>query len=445
MEPEINFKPTLKQDKVFEMFNDEKTTEIVYGGSLRSGKTHLLAALMCLKCLEYPGIRVAVGRNVIAKIKSSILVNIIEVLDGWKLKNGTHYKYNSTSGEITFSTGSKILFVALAYRPSDPNYITLGGEQFTFGVIDEATEVEEKGKSIFQTRIGRYKNAEYKIKPILIMTCNPSKSSFIYRDFYKPWKEGRLEDHQQFIQALPEDNTYNSPGYLENLRKTLSLTERRRLLDGEWELEDSPNSLFKSTDVALMYDSSIILDQDTTMRISADIAFTSDKCILIVWSGLTVKKIVSIPQGSTVIDTIKRLAEEYGVKPNNVCWDADGVGKYIKQYFPSGTEIHNGAKTIANHGYSNLKTELYFKLSELVAAGKVKIEDHSFSKDIDEELAVIKHKPKENMTNKIELISKGQMKRELGHSPDISDALAYGMVFQLKAPLTASSFDFIGF
>lgn len=443
---QIPFKPFPQQDLVFELFKDDTTTEIVYGGSLRSGKTYLLAALLAIKCLDHPGIRVGLGRNSLKVLKDTFMVTMLEVLGNFNLKPGLHYNYNRHAGILKFATGSEILLVELAYLPSDPLYTRLGGQLFTFGVIDEATEVDEKGKMIFQTRIGRWKNAEFDIKPMLIMTCNPSKSSFIYREFYKPWTEDKLKKHQHFVQAFAEDNIYEDKGYIKNLERTLSLAEKKRLLHGEWETVTEPNALFKPEDVALMYDHSVIIDNSTTMRISADIAFTSDKCIIIVWSGLTVKKILSIPQGDNVTDTIKSLAEEYQVKPSNICWDADGVGKYVKQYFPSGYEIHNNAKTIQNHGYSNLKTELYFKLSEYVEAGKIKIEDTSFSKDIDEELAIIKHKPKENMTNKIELVSKALMKRELGHSPDISDALAYGMIFHLKKrTMTASDFDFVGF
>ena len=34
MATEINFAPTTKQARIFELFDDEVTTEVVYGGSL---------------------------------------------------------------------------------------------------------------------------------------------------------------------------------------------------------------------------------------------------------------------------------------------------------------------------------------------------------------------------------------------------------------------------
>lgn len=446
MPVEINFRPTTKQKYIFDLFDNEETTEIIWGGSVGGGKSYALAALMVMKCLQYEGIRIGLARNNLTTLKKTTVVSIFEVLSDWGL-NSDHYNYNSQSGIIKFFNGSEIVLVELQYIPSDSQYARLGGQLLTFGVIDEAQECDERGKQIFQTRLGRWKNDKLGVKPVLICTCNPSKSSFLYRDYYLPWKEGTLKPYQSFIQVLPSDNPYLPDNYIENLRNTLSLNERRRLLNGEWEIDNEPDSLFDFNTIQLMYDTSIKLDSDVTMRLSADIAFTSDKCIFIVWEGLTVKKIVEYDKmnDETVVDKIKELAKEYNVRTDNISFDADGVGKYIKQYLPSAKEIHNNGKPIKNEGYKNLKAELYFKLSEYGKEGKLKIEDTKYRKELEEELSVIKHKPRESM-NKIELITKSEMKRLLGRSPDISDALAYGMVFYLKnTTMKASDFVFINF
>ena len=399
-----------------------------------------------MKCLQHGGIRIGLARNNITTLKKTTVVSIMEVLTNWGLTS-EHYKYNSQSGIITFFNGSEIVLVELDWVPSDPQYTRLGGLLFTFGVIDEAGEIDERGKQIFQSRLGRWKNDEFGIKPFLLMTCNPSKN-FLYREFYIPFKEGKLKDYQAFIQALPTDNPHITKGYLENLENTLSLNERRRLLRGDWELSDDPTSLFKYESLQNAYDLSIELSEDTTPRMSCDIAFTSDKCVFVIWKGLTVTKIVTYNKDSdnNIVDKIKELAKEHSITTPNISWDADGVGKFIKQMLPSGREVHNGGKTIQNDGYKNLKAELFFKLSELIDSGMVKIATDDFRKEIEEESAVIKHKDRSSMENKIELISKAEMKRDLGRSPDIMDALAYGMIFHLKSnTMKASDFTFINF
>ena len=440
----IFFKPSPKQEEIFDLFEDDETTEVVYGGSLASGKTYLLASLLIMKCLQYDGIRVGLGRETLSDLKGKTLTSFFECLNDWELIRNTHYTYNGTTGVFTFENGSEIILIELSYYPSDPEYSRIGGLLLTFAAIDEASGVNVDGKQMLQSRLGRWKNDNYNIKPILLMTCNPSRN-FIYREFYIPFRDGTLKDHQKFVQALPSDNPYLPKGYIENLERTLSIDKRKRLLLGLWEFGDDDTNLFKEADIELMYDTSIILSDDRTMRLSSDIAFTTDKCVFVVWCGLNVTNIITFNKvtDGTVVDKIKEICLKYKIKTNNVSFDADGVGKYISQYLPSAREIHNGGKTLKNHGYRNLKTELYFKLSDMVASGDIKISTDKYKKEISEELSVIKEKVKDDI-NKIEINSKGDMKRVLGRSPDYADALAYGMIFQLRGNTMTSS-DFITF
>ena len=443
----INFKPTEKQHNIFKYFDDNETNEVVYGGSLSSGKSYILCALMVMKCIQYQSIRIGLAREHLTNLKKTTIVSLFEVLGDWGLEADNHYKYNSQSGEITFFNDSKIILCELAYNPSDPNYTRLGGLLLTFGCIDEAGEINEKGKEIFQTRLGRWKNDELAVKPFLLMTCNPSKN-FLYREFYLPNKEGTIKDYQKFIQALPTDNPYVSKDYLENLERTLTPNEKRRLLRGDWEVFDDSEALFTYTDINYLFQYNSLDEDDKQMRLSCDIAFTSDECVFIVWEGKSVQKIIKKDKldRTTIVDTIKKICSEFKIRYDMISYDADGVGLYLREYFSSGKEIHNGGKPIKDVGYKNLKTELYFKLSEYSKSGILKIKDEMFKSEIYDQLSVIKHKPRQSMDNKIELISKSEMINVLGHSPDIADALAYGMIFHLKSnTMTSDDFVFINF
>lgn len=442
----INFKPTEKQHNIFKYFDDKITTEVLYGGSLSSGKSYVMCALIVMKCLQHSDIRVGLAREHLTNLKKTTVVSLFEVLTDWSLKPEEHYKYNSQSGEITFFNNSKIVLCELAYNPSDPNYTRLGGLLLTFGCIDEAGEINEKGKEIFQTRLGRWRNRESGLKPFLLMTCNPAKN-FLYREFYLPHKEGNIKDYQRFIQALPKDNPYITDEYMANLEKTLSFNEKRRLLNGDWEVFDDTEALFTYTDINYMFQYNS-LDEDKQMRLSADIAFTSDECIFIVWEGKEVKKIIKKDKMDkmNVVDTIKKVCNDFKIRFDMISFDADGVGLYLREYFPSAKEIHNGGRPIKDMGYKNLKTELYFKLSEFSKTGILKIKDEMYKSEIYDQLSVIKHKPRQSMEKGIELISKSDMVSVLGHSPDIADALAYGMIFHLKnTTMSVDDFVFINF
>jgi hypothetical protein len=426
----INFKPTKKQHEVFELFEDDKTTEILFGGGVGAAKTYLMGSLITIKCLQYEGIRVGLCRNELTTLKKTTVVTLLsEVFPNFGLLKDEHYRYNPIEGKITFYNGSEIVFQELRHIPSDPNYTRLGGLLLTFAVIDEAGETEVKGKEILQSRIGRWRNESYKLKPLLIMTCNPSRN-FLYEEFYLANKEKTMPYYRKFVNATGLDNPYLSEAYLENLRRTLSPSEVSRLLLGNWESQDDPDNLVSSDDIYEMYDYSINLNTDTTRYISADIAFKQDGCILIVWEGNDVIDIIKVGKDEIVLDKIKETAQQYEVQTRNISYDSDGVGQFIKQYLRTARPIINNGKVLKGENYINLKSQLYYKLGELIRDGKIKIKTNKFKKEIEGELLSIKRKTRGHSESKMEINSKTDQKKILGHSPDYSDALAYKMIFE---------------
>src|ERR1017187_6768007 len=111
MATEINFAPSRPQSKLFDYFDDDTTTEIIFGSGVGCGKSFAICALMIMKCLQYPEIRIVLARNELTVLKRTTVVSLFEVLNNWNLKPDEHYNYNSTSGEITFFNKSKIILV----------------------------------------------------------------------------------------------------------------------------------------------------------------------------------------------------------------------------------------------------------------------------------------------------------------------------------------------
>ena len=427
----INFEPTTKQDQVFSLFDDIDTTEILFGGGVGSSKTYLISALATIKCLQYEGIRVGLCRNELTTLKKTTVVTLLsEVFPAFGLNRDEHYNYNQIEGKIRFFNGSEIVFQELRYIPSDPDYTRLGGLLLTFCIIDEAGETNSKAKEIIQSRIGRWKNLQHEIKPLLIMTCNPSRN-FLYEDFYLLHKENKLPDYRKFVNAKASDNPYLPEAYITNLRRTLSPSEVSRLLEGNWEAEDDPNNLVTTDDILQMYDLSINQNTDTTRYISADIAFKQDGCILFVWEGNDVIDIIKVGKEEIVLDKIKETAIKYQVQTRNICYDSDGVGQYIAQYLKTARPIINNGKVLKGENYINLKTQLYYKLSELIRDGKIKIRTDKYKKELESELLAVKRKERLTTVSKMEINSKAEQKQLLGNrSPDYSDAMCYKMIFE---------------
>ena len=51
---EITLIPNKKQFEALEYLNDDKTSEILYGGSAAGGKSYIGCAWIIINCLRYP-------------------------------------------------------------------------------------------------------------------------------------------------------------------------------------------------------------------------------------------------------------------------------------------------------------------------------------------------------------------------------------------------------
>jgi len=422
------FKPSKKQYTFLESFDNHELEEVLYGGAAGGGKSYVLWALMIIKAQEFPEIRIGLGRHTLTEIKKNTLTTFYEVAKNLGLEQ-SDYKYNSIDGKITFQNGSEIIFFELRYLPSDPNYDRFGGALLTFGCIEEAGGVEQKGKTIFQSRLGRWKNDEYSIKGILFMTCNPSMN-FLYADFYRPWQEGDLEPFRKYIPALLTDNPFRPKNYEKSLGLILDPISKARLLKGEWDFDGDKTRLLKYDEVLDIYNHKGY-KSSSDYYISADIAFSGDKCIIILWDGLHVLEIHHY-KGDEPEKEIIKLRDKYNVSPKQIVYDADGVGKYLKAKLRNAYDFINNGKPINGENYDNIKSQVYFKLAEMIGGGFVKCHDLTLKDDLIQEVYEIRSQPLETIDGKLKLVKKKEVSKAIGRSPDISDALAYRMVFEIK-------------
>lgn len=417
----VDITPTLKQHELFERFNDTTTTEILFGGSAGGGKSYGLCLLMILKCLEFPGIRVGLARNQLTILKKTTLVSFQEVVDSLNIKS--LIKINQMDGIVKFTNGSEIIFIELSARPGDPLYTRLGGQLLTWAGIDELAETDEKGYNILKSRVGRWRNQETGIKPLIVSTTNPAKN-WVQRYFYQPWADSKLKPHQTFIPSLVTDNPHLPAAYIQSL-ETLPFRERERLLRGNWNYEQTEADLISFEQANLCFNTAAKIEEGATRWISADIAYQSDKCVVILWADLIVERVIVVGKDEVVEDVIIELARELKIPMQRVTYDADGVGLHLKQKLRGAQPINNGGRPLKGEGYFHLKDQLLYKLAEQINLGQVTIRDSRWQTEIVEELQILRHYP--HAGTKLRTLPKEQVKRILGHSPDFVDALAYRM------------------
>jgi hypothetical protein len=428
---EINIDLTKKQSQAWKLLMDNITNEVLYGGSAGAGKSWLGCLWITTLCLKYNGIRCLIGRTVLTQLKMTTLNTLFETLQSMGLKSGEHYVYNGQSNVITFTNKSEIVLKDLQYQPSDPNFDSLGGLELTAVFVDEAAQISQLAYNILKSRI-RFKLNEYKLIPKMLMTCNPGQV-WLKKVFYLPYIQDSLEPNKAFVPALPMDNPHLPASYIEML-KSLPSAQRKRLLEGDWNYMDESDNLFDFDSISNSMFSNVPQGTDKKY-ISVDVArFGSDRSVAVVWNGLVVLEVLIYTKLSTVelSSEIRELIAKYGVHPTNVIVDSDGVGGGVADQI-KGTNFVNNARPLHDQNFSNLKSQCYVKLSELFKEGKISLNimDPSLVDELTQELLAVKLKDVDR-DNKVQVQSKEDMKKILGKSPDLSDALMMRMYYEIK-------------
>jgi phage terminase large subunit len=338
-----------------------------------------------------------------------------------------HYVINGQTNVITFYNKSEILLVDLFFYPSDPNFDDLGSLEITDWFCDEASQVSKKAIDIVRSRV-RYKLNEFGLPPKGLMTCNPSKG-WLYNEFYSPWKQGVLPDMYAFIQSKVTDNPHLPPSYQETLAR-LPDVDRKRLLEGDWEYDETLDVLFKVDDVLACFRENTPTGE---RYITADVArLGKDRTVIGVWTGLSLIYVHELRRArvNEVVDAILTLKSRYKIEARNVVIDEDGVGGGAVDAIKGCRGFVNGSRAVHAERYPNLKSECYYKLAELIEKRLIFFpitEKNVLVKELD---MIRRRRPEQD--GKLTVTSKEEIARIHGVSPDYSDMVMMRMLFEVR-------------
>lgn len=457
-----DFTSNPKQGIAMKYLFDSTTTELMWGGSAGGGKSFLGCAWLIICALRYPGIRLLMGRSKLKALEETTLVTFFDVCQKWGLEVDVHYKYNSKKNTISFGNdygGSVILLKDLFSYPSDPEFDSLGSLEITAAFIDEVSQISSKAKQIVRSRI-RYKldnfcpkcakqrivdldenkmwtcscgNYTKGLLPKMFMTCNPAKN-WVYSEFYKPWKDGVLADDKKFVPALVNDNKYIQSSYIDNLQG-LTGTNRERLLEGNWEYDETTWSLINYDAIVSVFYNNV---SGGERIITADIARQGrDKTVVGVWNGLRLEHIYSLDKNTIpeAIDFIKTIKNRNMVHIHNLYIDADGIGGAVADAFNGCVSIVNNSPPIYVDGerenFGNLKSQLYFYLAECINEKRMYIRPDEHRDKITQELEWCRQKSADH-DGKFYCLPKQEIRENLGRSPDLLDMLSFRMYHELN-------------
>lgn len=425
-------KINIKQRKAYNLLRDDKNYFILYGGAGGGGKSFLGCEWLMQCGHNLPGTRWFVGRNNLKDSRESVSITFGKVAASYHFKD-----YRLTSDGIKFDNGSEIIFLDLTYYPmKDPMYERLGSKEFTGGWIEEAGEVHYLAFEVLKTRVGRHLNDVYGIPPKILVTCNPKKN-WLYKTFYKPWKEGKLKTPYAFIPALVQDNPFATKEYIEMLQNTNDNVTKQRLYFGNWEYDDDPSSLCDYDAICDVFTNEHVRPNGLP-KLSADLAMKGrDRFV----TGKAVGHVCTIildktySPGKMIETDLRNAMIDHRVSRSNVIVDSDGLGAYLESYLTGIKEFHGGARALSDE-YDNIKTQCAFKLAELINNRDFRIICTPEQEErIKEELALLKRANVDKDTRKKSLITKETMKATLNHSPDYLDMLIMLMIFELRKPL----------
>jgi phage terminase large subunit len=432
---ELKFSAFEKQRIAFRYLRDKTTNEVLYGGGARGGKSYLGCGWVVLECITKPGSSWMIAREEFTKLKDTTLITFFNVVRELGIMDQIHF--NAQSSIVTFSNGSLIFFREIKYFPSDPEFDRLGSYDLTGCFLDECQQINRKAINVLRGRFSVLKGKGWQTIPKSLYTCNPSKN-WIYEDFIRPEKEGRLDKSKVFVKSLATDNPYISEDYLDNLKKSDKVTVQR-LLYGNFEYDDDPAALIDYEKILDCFSN----DFDTLRGrgcITCDVArFGSDRTVIGIWSGFRVRLFCF--KGLSVKETADKLhdySKRYNIPVSQIIADEDGVGGGVVDILGCKGFVNNSRPlpnpiTREDENYANLKSQCYFKLAERINAGGLYIDcsEPTTKAQIIQELEQVKQ---HNMDKdgKRTVLPKDKVKEIIGRSPDYADTLMMREWFELS-------------
>jgi len=214
-----------------------KTTKILVGGAVASGKSKLMAAGIILFSEKYPGSRIIVGRKDSNDLKTSLYLDILNMLPRSLIVAPENVKTNLSMAPLVLLTNkSRIGFAEMKELGASGKF----GIEANMVVLDEISEIAETLAHTMETRLRAWIGAPQNTPFILMGASNPTpgwvKKTFVM-NARLPAKEKDPNTH--FFPLYPKDNVSlnnTMPNFISDMRKRFPESWVKRYLDGDWDI-----------------------------------------------------------------------------------------------------------------------------------------------------------------------------------------------------------------
>jgi len=393
---------------------------LLYGGAMGSGKSYFLCAEAIRNAMQFSGNRLVIVRKELSVARRTILVSFFSICPPEIIS-----KYNQSSLEIKFRNGSSLTFIE-ANSSKDPLLNKLKGLEIGWFGIDEANEVSFEAYQILKTRLRWVLPNGNKPRYEGRLTSNPEQCWLI------PTFIQSSNSNEVYIPALTTDNYNEDSEYYQGLKEAFkdSPLMMRKYLEGDWSLVDTINQLIPSQSIANC--EKIFVDEFESVSLGVDPSrYGDDRTAFILLKNGNIELIETYQQTSTnqIVTRIIELIKEYCIPLHCVGVDGVGVGSGVIDNLNSMgykiEELIGGEKPLElayedNFHPFNLRSQMYYELRKDIVKGNLgNLKDAALRL----ELGVIQYEISAERTVKV--VGKDTIKKLLGRSPDLADALCY--------------------
>lgn len=415
----INYKPAPKQN---ELHGASEFETLVVGGR-GSGKT--LAAIMEIYTLsiEYPGNRGLMTRKRATDLYTSTLTT-------WKkFIPAECYHINEQKHEITVYTGSTPSVIVYAGLDDQAAIKKYRGSEFGFLLFDQAEEmIESDIKELIPCL--RHKLPDGRQPHMRVIYLANPQMSYIITKFTE-----QITDKMKLIQVSTFDNIYRTDGYIDMLTELYKdrPEEYKAMVLGSLDISQLPNVIMKHDKIKFCCSigQQHIKAHVNRKGVSCDSArFGDDATIIYEWDGTkqTAMKVLynqSVPSvAAECLESVKRIGGFWvaidttsglGAGSYDIMKQLVSDTSYIKIYGVNSSEVRQSGK------YLNTRAEMYFTLADYINQNMVTLMNDPI---LIGDLVAQRY---EYHLDKLKVIDKALIKKELGRSPDRGDATAIGI------------------
>jgi len=230
--------PHAKQD----LFIALSCLEQLYGGAKRGGKSYALAMKAILLSVLFPGNRGAMYRKTLPDLKESLLQAFWDVLPNELLATDHHGGHHKTDRVIYLRTIQDGMISTIYYGGLGEaiEFEAAKGKTYGWFEIDEPSEIDERIYLQLLAQLTHVLPNGNRPPYMALLGSNP-EPGWLEQRFdpeKKHWRMKGDNPERAYIQALPSDNPFLPPGYVEHLLNNYPPEWVKKYVMGSWEVSE---------------------------------------------------------------------------------------------------------------------------------------------------------------------------------------------------------------